>query len=194
MMRTYTTAEAAARLEVSVQTVQLWSDDGHLPAWRTKGGHRRVDAEAVDAMAARNAQASGSGPAQMSIIAIEQEAAAAQSLRSQLRQVCADADLRLFADAFAALLDAGRTAPDLLILDSEMQGADPLALVRALGRRPATQGVRVVLTSPARNGGAPPEPIDLPHGVAMLARPFSAAQLWSALERAMPTAFQRHAA
>ncbi|MDE2394064.1 MAG: excisionase family DNA-binding protein [Burkholderiales bacterium] len=192
MKRIYTTAEAAARLEVSVQTIQLWSDEGHLPAWRTKGGHRRVDADAVDAMAARHAQDAGSGSARMSIIAIEQEAEAEQSLRSQLREVCADADVRFFGDVFAALLDAGRAVPDLLILDSAMPGADPLALVQALGRLPATQGVRVVLTSRHGSGGRP-DLIELPHGVAWLPRPFSATHLGSALERAAPTAQHRQA-
>jgi excisionase family DNA binding protein len=42
-----TTAQAAEVLGVSAQTVQKWVDAGHLPAWRTMGGHRRLDAQAV---------------------------------------------------------------------------------------------------------------------------------------------------
>lgn len=191
MKRMYTTAEAALRLEVSVQTVQLWVDDGHLPAWRTKGGHRRVDAEAVDAMAAQHAQSSRTP--RMSILAIEHEPDAAHSLRMQLREVCGNAELRVFGDVFTALLDAGRAAPDLLIFDSDVFGVDPVAMVRALMRRPSTRGVRVVLTSRIEDARSLERLDDLPGGVALLSKPFTAAHLWAAVERAVPPAYRRAA-
>lgn len=43
-----TTREAAELLNVSLRTVQLWVDDGILQAWKTAGGHRRVQRESVD--------------------------------------------------------------------------------------------------------------------------------------------------
>ena len=44
----YSTAFVARRLGVSVPTVQRWVDAGHLKAWKTLGGHRRIDAESAE--------------------------------------------------------------------------------------------------------------------------------------------------
>lgn len=45
---TLTTREAAARLGLAVRSVQLMVDRGELRAWKTSGGHRRIDAGSVD--------------------------------------------------------------------------------------------------------------------------------------------------
>ncbi|XVJ69915.1 MAG: excisionase family DNA-binding protein [Rhizobacter sp.] len=50
--RTYSTVEIARRLGVSIQTVQRWVDSGKLKAWKTLGGHRRIDAESAEALLA----------------------------------------------------------------------------------------------------------------------------------------------
>ncbi|MCA1248146.1 GAF domain-containing protein [Massilia sp. MS-15] len=42
-----TTREAAQLLGVAVSTVQIWMENGALPAWKTPGGHRRVRLSAV---------------------------------------------------------------------------------------------------------------------------------------------------
>ena len=44
----FSTAHLARRLGVSVPTVQRWVDLGHLKAWKTVGGHRRIDAESAE--------------------------------------------------------------------------------------------------------------------------------------------------
>ncbi|MBY0521377.1 MAG: helix-turn-helix domain-containing protein, partial [Sphingomonas sp.] len=38
-----TTRDAAKILGVSVRSVQVWVEKGLLRAWKTEGGHRRVD-------------------------------------------------------------------------------------------------------------------------------------------------------
>jgi excisionase family DNA binding protein len=45
-----TTKEAAAKLQVSLRTVQLWCESGILSYHRTPGGHRRIPFSAVTAM------------------------------------------------------------------------------------------------------------------------------------------------
>ena len=44
-------AEAATRLGVSIDTVRRWVSDGRLTEHRTQGGHRRLDAAEVAALA-----------------------------------------------------------------------------------------------------------------------------------------------
>ena len=49
-VQSYSTNEIARRLGVSPQTVQRWVDTGRLSAWKTPGGHRRIDAKSAELM------------------------------------------------------------------------------------------------------------------------------------------------
>ena len=55
-----TTSEAARLLGVSNTTVQVMVERGELRAWKTRGGHRRIDRASIDAL--RAARAAGEGP------------------------------------------------------------------------------------------------------------------------------------
>ncbi len=81
----YTTREAADKLGVSVRTVQMWTESGMLAAWKTEGGHRRVTAESVDALMAK--QPTGR---------IDERPAPAEG-RGQLRDLVAQSVERLLA-------------------------------------------------------------------------------------------------
>ncbi len=54
--RLYTPAEAAAVLRVGTGALRRYATLGLVPATKTPGGHRRYAAEAVDAIAAGQAQ------------------------------------------------------------------------------------------------------------------------------------------
>ena len=43
----WSTREAADLLGVSLRTVQLWTEAGVLKAWKTAGGHRRINRDSV---------------------------------------------------------------------------------------------------------------------------------------------------
>ena len=56
------TREAATRLGVALSTVQLWVETGVLPAWKTPGGHRRIPADVIDSIQARQRSVLSSTP------------------------------------------------------------------------------------------------------------------------------------
>ena len=178
---TITTAQAAKLLGVSPQTVQKWVDAGYLPAWKTVGGHRRLDAEAVDRMvASRHAPVPGVPPRGYSMMLVEDNPIAAAVLEAQLRDLRPGATLRTFGDAFSALLDAGRELPDVLITDIDLPGLDGLAMIRQLRENPATASMRIVLvtthtaTEVARFG-------QVPGGVPLLQKPVTPEALGEAI-------------
>lgn len=176
---TVTTAQAAKRLGVSPQTVQKWVDAGYLPAWKTVGGHRRLDAAAVERMATER-RSGDAAPRAPSVMLVEDNAVTAAVLEAQLQDVLPDAELRTFEDGFAALLDAGRQMPDVLVTDIDLPGLDGLAMIRQLRANPATQGMRIVLVTTHSEADlqrfGP-----LPEGVPLLRKPVDLA----ALERAV---------
>ena len=176
---TITTAQAAKLLGVSPQTVQKWVDAGYLPAWKTVGGHRRLDADAVERMVASR-RTPGNDARGFSMMLVEDDPITATVLEAQLRNLRPDAQLRIFGDGFAALLDAGREAPDVLITDIDLPGLDGLAMIRQLRENPATQRMRIVLVTThtseeiARFG-------ELPAGVPLLRKPVTPEVLGEAL-------------
>lgn len=52
IMQRMTLGEAAARLGVHPSTLRRWSDTGHVPSSRTKGGHRRFERQVIERLAA----------------------------------------------------------------------------------------------------------------------------------------------
>lgn len=176
-----TTAQAAKRLGVSPQTVQKWVDAGYLPAWKTVGGHRRLDAAAVERMAVE--RRSGDARADASTILVEDDPVASALLEAQLRELQPTGDLRVFADGFSALVDAGRQVPDLLVTDIDLPGLDGLAMVRELRKNPATSRMRIILVT-MHSDAAVARFGSLPDGVVLLHKPVTLQALRAALERA----------
>lgn len=179
--KTMTTAQAAKRLGVSPQTVQKWVDAGYLPAWKTVGGHRRLDADAVERMvASRRSGGVPEEPRALSILLVEDNPITATVLEAQLAELRPGARVRIFADGFSALLDAGRDVPDYLITDIDLPGLDGLAMIRQLRENPATQSMRIVLVTTHT-----PEEVarfgPVPEGVPMLHKPVSSESLNEAL-------------
>lgn len=177
--KSITTAQAAERLGVSPQTIQKWVDAGHLPAWKTMGGHRRLDADAVERMVEQRRSSMGGAPGE-SIMLVEDNPVSAAVLEAQLLELRPGARLRVFGDGFTALLDAGRDVPDLLITDIDLPGLDGLAMIRKLQDNPATREMRIVLatshtaTELERFGPLPP-------GVPLLQKPITPEALGAAL-------------
>jgi excisionase family DNA binding protein len=46
--QSYTIAEAAEYLGVSIQSLRRWTDEGKLECWRTPGDQRRFSVETLD--------------------------------------------------------------------------------------------------------------------------------------------------
>lgn len=174
-----TTAQAAKRLGVSPQTVQKWVDAGYLPAWKTIGGHRRLDADAVERMAVE--RRSGDGDRGWSTILVEDNPVASAVLEAQLQELRPNTELRVFSDGFSALLSAGRQVPDLLVTDIDLPGLDGIAMVRELRKNPATQRMRIVLVT-SHSEGALARFGSLPESVTLLHKPVSLDALSAALD------------
>lgn len=174
----FSTAHLARRLGVSVPTVQRWVDLGHLKAWKTVGGHRRIDAESAEAFIRTQMQQRGGPAAEVvpfTVLVVDDSADDRDLLQALVEIAVPGARITCADNGFDALIEVGRAMPDLIVTDISMPYVDGVQMIRHLvsqaeSRPPAI--VAVSSHSPAhveKLGGLPP-------GVALLAKPVEPAK------------------
>ena len=127
--RSYSTAEVARRLGVSIPTVQRWVDAGHLQAWKTVGGHRRIDAQSAERLFGRQSAA----PAQpLSVMVVDDNPDDREILVLLIETVLPGAVITVAEGGFQALVAIGQTAPDILVTDIVMPHMDGIEMLRQL--------------------------------------------------------------
>ncbi|MFO1286614.1 MAG: response regulator [Rubrivivax sp.] len=198
----FSTASVARRLGVSIPTVQRWVDQGHLKAWKTVGGHRRIDALSVFAfearaslgaaagetaatatMAAAAATASGDGAQAVSVLVVDDNPDDRDLLSAVVLEALPGARLALAGSGFEALMMMGHSPPDVLVTDIVMPHMDGLEMLRHLTSGQAVRPPLIVATSShrpdefARLGRLPPD-------VQFVPKPIDPAQLIGLLRRA----------
>ncbi|MDT9000796.1 response regulator [Paucibacter sp. APW11] len=187
----YTTVEAARLLGISPASVQRWVDGGHLRAWKTVGGHRRIDAASVDEWLAAQREGStangsaASNPAGAvaalgtSVLLVDDDPIARELLEVQVRMALPQARITLAENGFQALLAVGRQMPDVVITDMVMPHMNGVEMLRQLMAEAAPRRV-IAVSSQSREGlarlGA------LPPAVLLLAKPVDQQALSAALQ------------
>ena len=172
----FSTAHLARRLGVSVPTVQRWVDLGHLKAWKTVGGHRRIDAESAEEFIRAQTQLRGGAAAAagavvpFTVLVVDDSAADRDLLQALVEIAVPGARITCADNGFDALIEVGRAMSDLIVTDISMPYIDGVQMIRHLcapghARPPAI--VAVSSHSPEhveKLGGLPP-------GVTLLAKP-----------------------
>jgi excisionase family DNA binding protein len=167
----YSTATVARRLGVSVPTVQRWVDTGTLKAWKTVGGHRRIDAASADAFIRQLSQRQAfplagpglaSRPGPPSVLIVDDNPDDRDLLSAVAAEAFPGARISVAENGFEGLVNIGRAAPDVLISDivmPHMDGIEMLRKVAGLGLgRPRVLVAVSSLSKPAvaRRGPLPP--------------------------------------
>ncbi|RZI85057.1 MAG: helix-turn-helix domain-containing protein [Rubrivivax sp.] len=140
--RSYSTAEIAKRLGISPQTVQRWVDSGRLKAWKTPGGHRRIDARSAELLfveqeevmgksSAADLQTDAYPTADATNVVIVEDDPADRELVSALVQLALP-DVRLFVagNGFQGLVLIAKWAPKIVITDVHMPHMDGFEMIR----------------------------------------------------------------
>ncbi len=129
---------AARLLGVSVGTVINMIDRGMLSAWRTSGGHRRVDMVSLNSHIVRQETVRDMAVRKrLQVLVIEDEEFQRLAYEDIFAEWALPIELKLAANGIDALLEIGRSCPDVLIVDLRMPEIDGFAVIRALreGRR-----------------------------------------------------------
>lgn len=126
------TREAARMLYLAVGTVQKMVDDGTLKAWTTSGGHRRIHADSVHALITAGGQdkAASLSNQHLSVLIAEDDLTQCKIYEASIKGWGLPIDLRIVPDGFSALIEAGKSIPDVMLIDLVMPGMDGFELVR----------------------------------------------------------------
>lgn len=136
--RSYTTIEVAKRLGVSLQTVQRWVDAGHLKAWKTLGGHRRIESvgaellfkEQEDRLGAGNAVGAVASPVR--VVVVDDNPLDRALLVMLVQMALPGADVEVAANGFQGMVAIGKTAPQIVITDIHMPHMNGFEMIRTL--------------------------------------------------------------
>lgn len=129
-----TTREAARLLNVSLRTIQLWTESGVLSAWKTAGGHRRISAESVKKI--RDDQllktAAPDGDSITTVVIVEDDPLYRELYRLKIAAWRLFTNIVVAKDGFEGLLTIGKVNPQLVITDLGMPGMDGFRMIRSL--------------------------------------------------------------
>lgn len=169
-----TTLQAANALGVTRRTVQLWVDSKVLPAWKTPGGHMKIQVASVNLLLDQRKKSIDIDDNQKAfdILYVEDDEIQRRLLTGFFAQSESKINLRLANDGFEGLIALGANSPDLLITDLNMPGMDGLEMLRHLRPVIALQKTNVVaftsmsLSEVEDKGG-------LPEGVKLFLKPIN---------------------
>jgi excisionase family DNA binding protein len=143
-----TSTEVGNLSQVNPSSVKKWVNEGHIVAFRTPGGHRRIRAaDLVQFLddhkfpVPRALQDAG----RRRIIIVDDDATQLKAIGRALKRYADRIDVTLIGDGIDALIRIGATRPHLVVMDASLPGIDGVDVCRRLKANPATSEVAVVL-------------------------------------------------
>jgi excisionase family DNA binding protein len=190
----YTTIEVAKRLGVSMQTVQRWVDAGRLRAWKTLGGHRRIEARSAEMLFEARALATSAAPpstaaatapantapAPLRVVIVDDNAIDRELLAKLVQKAIPGAAVTMAENGFQALVSIGREAPDIVITDIHMPHMNGFEMIRHLWADDALRP-RILVAVSAQSAADMATMGQLPAAVVYLSKPVDEAHLARAL-------------
>jgi CheY-like chemotaxis protein len=180
-------------------------DRGELQAWRTPGGHRRIDAGSVERwLASRQGdrhpaatrmpqRRATDGDGRPRALLIEDSRHFQNLVRLLVTQQFPQLDLRLADDGIAGLAMAGQLQPDVLLVDILLPGIDGAALITGLRSHSTFSRTELIVVTSLAVDELVPYAVAL-HGVAVVHKPRLALDLPPLLGAALQRAAHRNSA
>jgi excisionase family DNA binding protein len=180
-----TTHQIARLLGFSERTVANWIDRGHLVAFRTPGGHRRVEpSELRSFLRNRQMPVPRELADDLRILLVEDDPLVARTLKGHLESASSGYQVTTMRDGVSALIHIGSSKPHLVILDILMPGMDGLEVCRRIRNTPLLKDVRVIFVTGYT--GVDPEAVKADTGAfAVLLKPINSEAFRACVDQAL---------
>jgi excisionase family DNA binding protein len=145
-----TSTQVGVLLQVNPSSVKKWVNDGHIVAFRTPGGHRRI--RAADLVSFLDQHRIPIPPplaaaARRRMVVADDDPAQLRGMGRAFRRWADKVDITYVDNGVDALIAVGSTRPHALVIDVYMPGLDGIEVCRRLRANPATRDVAVIVAS-----------------------------------------------
>jgi excisionase family DNA binding protein len=184
-----------------VPTVQRWVDSGHLKAWKTVGGHRRIDAESAEqafkamgpelpvdhgldevARPLPTAPAQGQASA-LSVMVVDDNPDDRDVLNLLVKSALPGATITMADNGFQALVAIGQAVPDIVITDILMPHMNGFEMLRQLAKHCVVRP-KLIIAMSSQSLSKLSHLGELPADVQFLAKPIDPAMFIDAVQTA----------
>jgi len=145
-----TSTQVGNLLQVNPSSVKKWVNDGHIVAFRTPGGHRRIRAADLVVFLDHHkipVPRLLSNAARRRVIAVDDDTIQLKALGRAFKKYADKVDLTMVENGIDALVEIGASRPHALLIDVYMPGIDGIEVCRRLKSNPATKDIAVIITS-----------------------------------------------
>jgi len=140
-----TTGQAARHCQVSVPAIKRWIRDDRLSAFKTPGGHARIDLNEFQRFLKQYGMPGYPVPApEVRILIVDDEPALVDLLVKFLSRDRRGFKLETATDGYEALIKVGAFKPSLLFLDVVMPRLDGIEVCRRLKGNPETRAIQIL--------------------------------------------------
>jgi len=136
----YTTHEVSRLLHVNPRSVINWIEQNLLPSYRTPGGHRRIRHDDLLAFLRKHQIPIPATlvDGRFGVLIVDDEDEIVELIKNFLERQ-GTYDISTASDGITALIEVGRTKPDLLILDIMIPGVDGVEVCRRIKAEPSNK-------------------------------------------------------
>ena len=150
MEDTLTVYKASQLCKVSSKTIINWIEAGHIKAYKTVGGHRRIKRGDLEAFMSRQGipipnDAPSNG--RKRILVVDDDPIIVETIVQALEEDEFDYEVISAADGFEAGLQVNHFKPNLMILDIMMPDIKGNEVCRRIKSNPETQDTKIIVLS-----------------------------------------------
>src|SRR5215475_533752 len=129
----YTTHEVSHLLHVNPRSIINWIEQSLLPSYRTPGGHRRIRRDDLLAFLRKHQIPTPESRVEgkFSVLIVDDEQEIVDIMKVFLQRQ-GGYQIATASDGITALIEVGRTKPDLMILDIMIPGVDGIEVCRRI--------------------------------------------------------------
>jgi len=149
-MEILTVSQASKYCQVSSKTIINWIDAGHLKAYKTVGGHRRIKKEDLDQFLKDKGMPipeEAKGEERKKILVVDDDKIIVETIVQALEEDEFGYEMISASDGFEAGLQVNHFKPDLLILDIMMPDINGYEVCQKIKSNPDSKDTKIIVLS-----------------------------------------------
>ena len=149
-MNIFTVSQASKYCKVAPKTIINWIEAGHINAYKTVGGHRRIKQEDLDHFLKEHKMPifnQSFEEAKKKILVVDDDRIIVETIVQSLEEDEHGYEIISAADGFEAGIQVSHFKPDLIILDIMMPDINGYEVCKKIKYAPETRHIKIIVLS-----------------------------------------------